>query len=216
MSEDIDLKELEKKAWRSTFEDGIFEIYFGILHLNITIGVIIDEVLPTPYRLIVMFSIIGLGLTFLLIGKKFISEPRLGKVKFGRTRIIRKVKTIAVLTVNFLALLIIFLISALNPQLRLQLPGYLFDLIVGLLFFTLPICFIAYFLQFKRLYIMALLLGLGFSLDELFTLFPIPELIGSILAFGVISISIICMGIVVFIRFLRKYPLPKEVNQTSD
>ena len=210
MSEDIDLKNLEEKAWRSTFEDGIFEIYFGILHLNITIGVIIDELLPTLYRLIVMFSIVGLGLAFFLIGKKFISEPRLGKVKFGRTRIIRKVKTIAVLSVNFLALLIIFLIGVFNPQFRLEFPEYLFDLIVGLLFFTLPLCFIAYFLQFKRLYIIALLLGLGFTIDELFTLFPIPEIFGSILAFGIISISILCMGVVVFIRFLRKYPLPKE------
>ena len=216
MSEDIDLKELEKKAWRSTFEDGIFDIYFGILHLNITVGVILDEVLPTPYSLIVMFSIIGLGLTFFLIGKKFISEPRLGKVKFGRARLARKVKTIAVLTVNFLVLLIIFLISVLNPQFRLQMPDYLFDLIAGLLLFTLPLCFVAYFLQFKRLYIMALLLGLGFTLDELFALFPIQEQIGSILAFGMISISILIMGVVVFIRFLRKYPLSKEEIQTND
>jgi len=210
MSKDIYLKELEKKAWRSTLEDGIFEIYFGILHLNITIGVILDEILPSPYNLIVMFSIIGLGLMFFLFGKKFISEPRLGKVKFGRTRIVRKVKTIAVLTVNFLALLIIFLIGVLNPQLRLQLPKSLFDLIMGLLFFTLPLCFIAYFLQFRRLYIIAILLGLGFSLDELFKLLPIPDLVSSILAFGMISVIILSMGVVVFIRFLKKYPRPKD------
>jgi hypothetical protein len=210
MTGDIDLKDLEKKAWRSTLEDGIFEIYFGILHLNITIGVILDDILPTPYNLIVMFSIISLGLTFFLIAKKFISEPRLGKVKFGRARIVRKVKTIAVLTINFLALLIIFLLGILNPQLRLQLPDYLFDLIMGLLFFTLPICFIAYFLQFKRLYVIAILLGLGFSLDEVFALFGIPDPIRSIMAFGTISVIILTMGIVVFIRFLKKYPLPKD------
>ena len=82
MSEDLDLKELEKKAWRSTFEDGIFEIYFGIAYLSLTLGVVLDAVLPSPYNVILIFSIIGLGLTFFLIGKKYISQPRLGKVKF--------------------------------------------------------------------------------------------------------------------------------------
>jgi hypothetical protein len=210
MSENIDLKELEKKAWRSTLEDGIFEIYFGILHLSLTLGVVLDEVLPSPYSSILTFLVIGLGLIFFLIAKKYISQPRLGKVKFGRKRIARKVKTIAVLAVNFFALLIIYLIGILNPQFRLNLPGYLYGLIVGLLFFTLPLCFVAYFLQFKRLYFMAILLGLSFFLDEIFALFLIPEPFDSLLAFGMISITILSIGIVVFIRFLKNYPLPKE------
>ncbi|MHA2391719.1 MAG: hypothetical protein ACXAEX_07100 [Promethearchaeota archaeon] len=210
MSENIDLKELEKRAWKSTLIDGIFEIYFGILHLSLTLGIVFDEVIPSPYNSIITFSIIGFGLIFFLIGKKYISQPRLGKVKFGSTRIARKVKTIAVLTVNFFALLIIYLVGVLNPQFRLNLPGYLYGLLVGLLFFTLPLCFVAYFLQFKRLYFIAILLGLGFFLDEIFALLLIPEPFGSLLAFGLISITILSIGIVVFIRFLKNYPLPKE------
>ncbi len=205
MSDNIDLKELEKKAWKSTLEDGIFEIYFGILHLSLTIGVVLDEVLPFPYNSIIAFSIIGLGLIFFFIAKKYVSQPRLGKVKFGLSRIKRKFKTIAVLTVNFFLLLIIYLIG-----INFNLPGYLYGLIVGLLFFTLPLCFVAYFLQFNRLYAIAFLLGLSFFLDELFALFLIPEPFDSLLAFGIVSIMILSIGIVVFIRFLKKYPLPKE------
>jgi hypothetical protein len=212
MSDNSDLDALKKKTWRTTLLDGIFEIYLSILHLSLTLGIVLDEVVPVPYNSIISYSIIFMGLIFFLIGKKYISQPRLGKVKFGRARLARKLKTVIILSVNFLIVLIIYLIGALNPQFRLVLPPYLYGLIIGLLFITLPLSFVAYFLQFTRLYIIAILFGLGFFLDELFALLLIPEPFDSLLAFGMISIAIFCIGLVVFVRFLRKYPLPKEEN----
>lgn len=210
MSDNVDLKELEKKAWRSTLEDGIFEIYFGILHLSLTIGVVLVNFLPELLSSIITFSVIGLGLIFFLFGKKYISEPRIGKAKFGRMRIAKKIKTIAILTVNFFLLLILFLISVLNPRFKLRIPAPLYGLITGLLFFTLPLSFVAYFLQFKRLYFIAILTGISFFLDEIFAFFKIPQPFDTLLAYGLVSAIIIGIGIAVFIRFLRKYPLPKE------
>jgi hypothetical protein len=207
MSEDLDLKEIEKKAWRSTFEDGIFEIYFGILYLSLTLGVVLDAVLPSPYNIILIFSVIGLGLTFFLIGKKYISQPRLGKVKFGRTRIARKAKTIAVLIVNFFVLLFILILI---PQFGDDMPEFLYGLVMGLLFFTIPLSFVAYFLQFNRLYFIAILVGLTYFLDEIYALLHIPEPFDSLLAYGMVSATIIIIGIIVFIKFLKSYPLPKE------
>ncbi|MHA1916288.1 MAG: hypothetical protein ACW986_19300 [Promethearchaeota archaeon] len=212
MSDNIDLEALEKKTWRTTLVDGIFEIYLSILHLSLTIGIVLGELIPALYSSIISYSIIFIGLIFFIIGKKYISQPRLGKVKFGRARMARKLKTVIILTVNFFIVLIIYLIGALNPQFRLILPPYLYGLIIGLLFVTLPLSFVAYVLQFTRLYIIALLFGLGFFFDELLALLLIPEPFDSLLAFGMISIAILSIGIVVFIRFLRKYPLPKEVN----
>ena len=205
MSETIDLKELEKKAWKSTLEDGIFEIYFGILHLSLALGIVLDKILPESLSAIITLSFIGLGFIFFLIAKKYISQPRIGKVKFARPRIMRYVKTIALLTVNFIVILIIYLI-----RFSLRIPMYLYGLIVGLLFFTLPLSFVAYLLQFNRLYVIAILTGLSFFLDEIFALLKIPGPFDSLLAFGIISIIIISIGIVVFIQFLQKYPLPKE------
>lgn len=207
MSEDLDLKEIEKKAWRSTFEDGIFEIYFGILYLSLTLGVVLDAVLPSPYNIILIFSIIGLGLTFFLIGKKYISQPRLGKVKFGRTRIARKAKTIVVLIVNFFVLLFILILV---PQFGEDMPEFLYGLVMGLLFFTIPLSFVAYFLQFNRLYLIAILVGLTYFLDEIYALLGIPEPFDSLLAYGMVSATIIIIGIIVFIKFLKNYPLPRE------
>ena len=210
MSDGINLEEVEKKSWRSTFEDGILEIYFGILHLNLGIGIILNDILSESLSLIIMISIIGLGLLFFLLSKKFISQPRLGKVKFRWERKARKVKTIVILSFNFLILLIIFLVGVLNPKFEFKFPGYLYGLFIGLLFVTFPLCFVAYFLQFNRLYIIAILIGISFFLDEMFALLLVPEPFDSVLAFGITSIIILSMGIVVFIRFLRNYPLSRE------
>jgi energy-converting hydrogenase Eha subunit C len=206
MSDPIDLKELEKKAWKSTFDDGVFEIYFGILHFSLTLGVILDNILSESLSTIITLSFIGLGFIFFLIAKKYISQPRIGKVRFAKPRIMRKVKIIGILTINFFILLILFLVGNLNPQFKLILPGYLYGLIVGLLFFILPLCFVAYFLQFNRLYVIAILTGISFFLDEIFALLMVPEPFDSLLAFGIISTIILSIGFVVFIRFLKKYP----------
>ncbi|MFX1479961.1 MAG: hypothetical protein ACFFCI_17725 [Promethearchaeota archaeon] len=210
MSDSIDLEEVEKKAWRSTFEDGLLDIYFGILHLNLGIGIIFNDILSESLSIIILLTIMGLGLLFFLLGKKFISQPRLGRAKFGRKRTTRKLKTIAILTVNFLIILIIFLVGVLNPNFKSKLPGYLNGLFMGLLFVTFPLSFVAYILQFNRLYIIAILIGISFFLDELFALLLVPEPFDSVLAFGITSVIILSMGIFVFIRFLRKYPLTRE------
>ncbi len=209
MAEKIDLEELEKKAWKTTFEDGIFDIYFGILYLGLTVGMIADVIFPEPFSSLIGYMMIFGGLIFFLIGKKYISEPRIGKVKFGSKRIARKAKTIGVLTINFIILLIIFLIGSTNPELKVLIPEYFYGLIIGLLFFALPLCFVAYFLQFNRLYVIAFLVGLSFFLEEIFALF-MEEPFDALFSFGIISAIILCMGLVVFIRFLKKYTLPKE------
>jgi hypothetical protein len=84
-------------------------------------------------------------------------------------------------------------------------------LIIGTLFITFPICIIAYLLQFERLYLIAIMGGLGLSVAELFR----PVLgspLHSILTFSVIGGIITTWGIVIFVRFLKEYPSPKKVQ----
>jgi hypothetical protein len=93
--------------------------------------------------------------------------------------------------------------------LNIRLNAFATMLIIGTIFITLPICVIAYFLQFERLYIIAIMGGLGLSLTGL-----LRPIVGSplhnILTFCSIGGIITAWGIVIFIRFLKAYPLPKE------
>lgn len=209
ITENIDLKEIEKKSWRSTFEDGILDIYFGILVLGIGMGMTLSPVVPNPFDKFIPFIFIGIGLAFFLTTKKFITQPRLGVVKFGLKRKGRKLKTLIMLSINFIILLILFLIRFINPELSLDFPGYLEGLILGLLFITAPICFAAYFIQYSRFYFIGLLVGLSFFLSDLFSIF-IPEPFDTLIVFSIVSGAIIAMGIISLIKFIRKYPLKKE------
>ncbi|MFX1463415.1 MAG: hypothetical protein ACFFBF_10290 [Promethearchaeota archaeon] len=209
ITENINLKEIEKKTWRSTLEDGILDIYFGILVLGLGMGMTLSPVMPNPIDKFIPIIFIGIGLFFFLTAKKFITKPRLGVVKFGFKRKGRKLKTLIVLSINLLILLILFLIRFTNPELILEFPGYLDGLILGLLFITAPVCFAAYFLQYSRFYLSGLLVGLSFFLSDVFSIF-IPEPFDTLIVYSLISGIIIIMGIVFLIKFLRKYPLSKE------
>lgn len=151
---------------------------------------------------------IGFGLAFFILSKKYLIKPRIGFVKFGRKRKVRKMRTVLVLSVNVVLLLILFLFNLSDYGGSLNLPYNIVFLLEGLLFLTAPLCFVAYFLQYTRLYVYALLLGCGFFLADISSLIlPIPfNFLFSYLLLGGI---IIIIGTIYLIRFLKKYPLPK-------
>ncbi|MFX0076286.1 MAG: hypothetical protein ACFE96_12650, partial [Candidatus Hermodarchaeota archaeon] len=72
-----------------------------------------------------------------------------------------------------------------------------------------PLCFAAYFLQHPRLYFIAILVGLSFFLSDLLSIL-IPEPFDTLIAFGITSSVIIFIGIISLIKFIQKYPRPKE------
>ncbi|UCD00820.1 MAG: hypothetical protein JSV23_08015 [Promethearchaeota archaeon] len=205
----IDLKEIEKKTWRSTLEDGLLDMYFGMLVLSIGLGITLGDLLPEPFDSLLPIILMIIGLILFLLGKKFITQPRLGIVKFGFRQKTRKLKTVLVLSINSIILLILFIIRLVNPDLRLIFPVYIEGLIIGLLFITFPLCFAAYFLQYTRLYFIALLVGLSFFLSDLLSII-LPEPFDALMAFGIVSVIIIIEGFIFLIKFLRKYPLSKE------
>jgi hypothetical protein len=172
-------------------------------------GITLSEFLPKPLDSTIGIIFIGIGLIFFLLAKKYITQRRLGYVKFGRQRKDLKIKTVIILFINLIALLIIYILRLTIPEFRLTISGYLDGLFIGLLFIALPLCFVAYFLQYNRLYFIAVLIGLSFFLSDVFSIF-IPEPFDALTAFGVVSIAIICEGAVFLVKFIRKYPLPKE------
>nr|QNO46757.1 hypothetical protein DEIDBPHB_00006 [Methanosarcinales archaeon ANME-2c ERB4] len=84
MAQKINLKELEKKAWASTFEDGITDIGAGLILLVSTICQIFNESSPYLYPLFVVPAL------FIIVAKRYITVPRMGFVKFSRERTRKK------------------------------------------------------------------------------------------------------------------------------
>ena len=76
---------------------------------------------------------------------------------------------------------------------------------------------IAYFLEFDRLYLMAIMGGLGLFISEL--LHPVVgNPLHMLLTYCPIGGIIVVWGAIVLIRFNKKYPLPKseQIQEVKD
>jgi hypothetical protein len=187
----INLKELEKKAFRSFFQDGIWDIFFGLMMFAMYAFTLFDSMENRAVRILILIGI-ELGAAFLLIyGKKAITVPRLGNVVFGEKR---KRRFIYIILANLASL---FVLTG-SLVLRLSRPDLLDNDLVSSLGLGIWIIFImslmAYFLDFNRLYIYGFVFGATFSAVLILDL-PI--------LFFFASLVMILPGVYLLVRFLQ-------------
>ena len=208
MSQQISLKEAERKAFKSTNQDGLLDILWGLyLLFGNSSAIILNNLgVERPINYIPMFIVLAVGLIGFWAAKKYITTPRMGIVKFGPTRVrkIKRMRLVSVIAVLLtFALLLLTIAGIFNPA-GWQWPGWIVDVAFGL--FTFLICgFFAYTRDYPRLYLYGTLMGLSIPASvwlEAYAgiTFPIAWVIsGGIILF---------VGVITFIRFLRRYPLP--------
>jgi FtsH-binding integral membrane protein len=202
MTQNLNLKEIEKKVWTSTFEDGITDIGIGLVLLVSTICQMFNDERFYLYPLFIVPAL------FIIIAKKYITVPRMGLVKFSRERNKKRYTLFLVMTIS-----IVFLLMLTTKGLLQQLP--MTSLIVGAIVFIIP-CSIAYFLNWDRMYIYAVLFTLSFALNEI-TIANTGVVASGAYAWLISGMMITVVGVVYLIRFMKKYPLPeKEVYDVSD
>jgi Flp pilus assembly protein TadB len=150
--------------------------------------------------------------TLFWTGKKYVTLPRMGMVRFGAERKRRKFIMILILSVVVLIQVILFLFTLMvwaNPEWNARfivlLPDKnVMDLIVasiGALFVGPSMILVAYFKDFQRGYFIAVMIALAVFL-MIFLNQPIYPII--------IGILIALPGCFLFVRFLAKYPLHKN------
>lgn len=207
----LDLKEMERKAFRSTYQDGLWDIYVGGVLVGITVLTGIPESADFPVaRFLAAFTVIGLSYLIFWAGKKYITLPRLGQVKFGAERRKRKRTLAAVLTVIVAIQAGVVLLSVAlwaNPELAARAPFLTAsqsasDLLVaslGALFVGPSMAVVAYFNDHPRGYYIAVILSVAVFL-MIWTGNPAYMLAAAAL--------VILPGLVLFVRFLRQHPRP--------
>jgi hypothetical protein len=210
MSQTIDLKELERKAWRSVFQDGLWDIYLGLLLLAMAVGAWLSERgVAKSVQYAVYIGLVVLAMGALWAGKRFITLPRMGRVKFGPKRKRARALVSLILTFSVLVGLVLMLVTVRlksNPDLAALLsPDLLIPLVwVGNVIIVFGLG--AYFLEFKRLYFIGVMYALAIPFDIVLHEFAGIDI--SYVAFGAPAVAILVVGLVVFVRFLRDYPIP--------
>jgi len=214
----FNLNEIEKKAYRSTFQDGIWDIFLGSLLLILAVGALLSNIgVPEGRNMIILVVLQVLVLLAFIAGKKLMTVPRMGFVKFGpkRKRKIRKSRII--LLGSVLAGAIVFVAAALvirsypagRPKLLLLLPA------AWVANAVIVFSFLAYYLDCTRLYAYGVLFALPVSVDMVVKEFAGVNL--SPIAFAVPGMVMLVIGMVLLTRFLRDYPFPaKEVCNDAE
>jgi hypothetical protein len=198
------LKKIERRAYRSTFEDGIYDIQFGLIFL-------ILAWIPT-LEVIGISRFIGYALLIISpillpwLGKRYITIPRMGAVEFGQKR---KSKRRLVLSIG--AAVIILTLPVLIMIIGKGVPGRLGWPLIAV--FAAPALVIAACLmEFPRLYLYAALLFAAVVESEAL-LDYVGESSTGLISFGIPGAIIFVLGLTLLFRFMKKYP--KQVPEVN-
>jgi hypothetical protein len=212
MSENINLRELERKAWRSVFEDGLYDIFLGLLLLHMGFVYYLSRIETTflgrTSLNLGIYLVLYLGLW---VGKHYITLPRIGRVKFGKRRKSR-LRTVTVIT--FLVVLLTFSLTLAGIAFKNQPDGSMgWSLLAPILLGTWFVLFFGlagYFLEYHRLY----LVGVLYALPEIVMTYS-NELLGinpGYLAWLLPASLILIIGAIHLARFVRDHPVPQIPN----
>jgi hypothetical protein len=215
MSTQLNLKEIERKAFRSTYEDGLWDIYFGLIVICMSIFIYRPASGYSPMNIILALLAMSVAYSLFWAAKKYITVPRMGQVRFGDIR--KKKKTTMTVFLSFVVLVQLILLGLttlgwLDPEVSARVNGFLksrdlMDLtvaLIGSLIVVSGMTLTAYFSDFPRGYFIAAMMALAVFLMIYLNQPAYPILIG---------VLMIIPGAVLFFRFLKKYRLPGEAGR---
>jgi hypothetical protein len=211
MSEKLNLKELERKAWRSFFDDGLWDIYLGLLLALMGVSSFMNTLNLTEAMHMGIY--IGLLIVVMLgfwAAKRFITVPRIGRVKFGAERKKRRIKTSLVLFASVIFGFVLFMVigGVARGEVNRTLPWDVIIPAAWALNMLLVFGLMGYFLQFERLYFIGLLYAIVLPLD--FILKKSTELRIAPYMFALAGFIIVAVGVIFLRRFLQNYPVIQE------
>lgn len=203
----MDLEALEKKTWQRFFNDGFWNILLGLLLLNFGLAPVIENISGIDYLYPYIIMLFAAEALF-FVGKKLVTAPRIGRVKFSKKRKQKKLKVSIVLVISVVLGICVYALFALQ-LVSADISAYWW---VALFCINAIVVFsvMAYFLDFKRLYFYGLFFGFSIIVAEfLRTILQHPY--NALIGFGVFGSIMIVIGLVVLARFVKSYPLDGEV-----
>jgi hypothetical protein len=197
MEHNINLKNLERKAYLSYHQDGILDMFIGFNILLFGLWMLADMV-----YLAGAFTAISTPIYAQV--KKQITVPRLGYVKFADSRTAKSQKTILLLVIAgvlaFIPGVLLFITTDIGIQAPIQFLIEYGMIVIGITGMVL-IAAVAYLTEIKRLNAYATLFLVLFTSGYFLSI----PFVYYLMTLGVV---ILVTGLYMLIHFQRRYPLP--------
>ncbi len=200
----LNLKEIERRAYRSTFQDGLWDIYLGLVFTNFALGALLDRLeLSEGPRMALTLGYFAIIMVLFIGAKRYVTMPRMGQVRFGPQRKRKLNKARIVLGASVLLGLAAFLSAGADVA-----PSVDALVIIFAANILIVLGATAYFMDYERLYLWAILFALSLPVGEI--LKEYADLSDPALVFFVSGGIATVTGALLFIRFLRDYPISRE------
>lgn len=202
MQPPVSLKSVERKVFQTTFADGLWDVLIGSFVLVFALAPILSLTLGDFWSSFIFLPFWGLVYLAIWLTRKFVVAPRLGRFTYSEQRQ-RRLRKFSLVMVG--ANLLIFLLGVIAFMTVGNISGMIWLILAGL-FMVLSFSIAAFLLDYPRLYIYGLLLGLAPLAGEwLYTQFGAAHH-GFPLVFGFVSFLIIFTGLATFTRMLIRNP----------
>ncbi|MCP4357055.1 MAG: hypothetical protein GY796_03435 [Chloroflexi bacterium] len=211
MSTQIDLRKLERKAFRATFQDGLTDVQLGAVFVMLSLVPLFESWgLQRPFGYFAVFGLLFLLWIVIKMVKIQIVQPRLGTAVFSPQRNNRTKQARLALAIMLLATIALVALTAAGVMQNLfgafnAWSGYLF---IGAIF-VVTLSLLAFFLDYPRLYAYGWFLAFmdPFSVwMEMKSGWLFPN---GATVFGSV---IVLIGIATFVRFLHRHPRPQQTG----
>lgn len=210
MQNPISLKSAERRVFQTTFSDGLWDVLIGCFILMFALAPLISDSLGDFWSSFIFLPFWGLIYLAIRLARKHLIAPRIGSVKFGKSRQ-RKMRAFnrIMLVVNALALLAGILAYTNLDSLA---SGRWFGLVdtpilIMSLFLIIGFSIAATLLDFPRLYLYGLLLFLAPFFGEWLYTTQGAAHHGFPITFGISAALMILTGLVLFIHTLKTNPV---------
>ncbi|MFQ5858957.1 MAG: hypothetical protein ACE5LU_25435 [Anaerolineae bacterium] len=212
MSQNISLKEVERKVFTTAFQDGLWDILIGCFVLMFAVGPFLSTTgLGDFWSSVIFVPFWALVYLVIWLIRKFVVTPRIGVVRFGLSRKVRLSRFLAIATVVGIVGLILGILSA---QIS-DAPGWVFVTSFGLLV-LISFSVAAYFLDFTRLYLYGVLIALSPLVGEWLYVQVGASHHGYPITFGATAAIMISVGLIKFALLLRDHPIPVEESSSVE
>jgi MFS family permease len=200
MTKKINLKEMGKKSWRYSMQDGLMEVFLGILLVGIGI------LLPSAFGAIYAAFFIIFGIRALEFIREKFTYPRIGRVKVLEDEpktTVKGIFTYMFIVAAIMAVAIFVVFGEINADLIYRsTPIFFAIMILGAMTYAHGKS------GSQRFYVYAVLALVTAPVFSFINFEGRFTNIGYYLLF--IGFIFLIIGLIIFIRFLRKYPLQRE------
>ena len=195
-------KTLERNTYRMIYRDGIFDLAFGSMLIIYSINMYLD-INNIDTSLFMRILIVPVVLIFAAI-KLFITQKRIGYVKFKQSRNRKKLISFIIATAALAFTTVIYILAA-GGKMDSSTQNEWVSLLIEFVFLVSVFFLLAYYTGYYKFYIIGLAMGFGVPVSIYLEPYLGTRYYGLALLF-IVGTVLIVLGIILLITFLNQFP----------